>query len=302
MLKKVSTYCREVESCSLGALLGLLVIAVVMTVLTTFKAYGGEPDLIAASINTEWLWTPKDGRADGERVSIRDMRLKDYEAELGVYAKLVRENGINLLAVQEIENKSVAEDLARKLGPQWRAYFKQGRDTATGQDVALLSSLKHVRASTTDFGFPKGKIANERKGKGPSKLVGARFEHPKTGKRFWAITTHLLSRKNNSKRKDRQRLQQAQALVNAVKTLPKNEEVLLLADFNVPSGSPELTLIQRQVRMKNSAQHCRQKLGIKRRQRALIDHILSRGFACHTFEVKSLGKVSDHPAVIARLQ
>ncbi|PJF38708.1 MAG: hypothetical protein CUN55_16505, partial [Phototrophicales bacterium] len=108
------------------------------------------------AINAQWLWTPFDKRAEGQHVKRTDPKPADYIKELEFYAGLIKSHDIDLVALSEVENELVADDLARRLGGQWRHYFKQGRDSATGQDVAIISRLTYIENSVTDFGFPCG--------------------------------------------------------------------------------------------------------------------------------------------------
>jgi hypothetical protein len=97
-----------------------------------------------ATLNTEWLWTPYDGKADGSRFNKGDMSPKAYSKELEFYRSLVSRHQIDILVVSEIENKQVAREMAEAFGSPWKHFFIQGRDTATGQDVGVLSRLPAI--------------------------------------------------------------------------------------------------------------------------------------------------------------
>lgn len=252
-------------------------------------------DLRVMAINTEWLWTPHDNHVDGGKFNRGDMSARDYEAELSFYAQLVRENDIDLVAVSEIENATVANDLARKFGSTWQAYFRQGRDTATGQDVALISRLKTIPDSVSDYGFPAGFLPGDNKGKRLSKVVGARFYHPDTNQTIGVVTSHFLSKRNDSAKKSRNRQRQANALNTVIEELARsNSIVIALGDFNDTRGSKVIAALEKTHRLKNAEVACAS--GPVRKE---IDHILFRGVSCRDYGRIGLKSYSDHKAVFA---
>ncbi|KZY86251.1 hypothetical protein A3741_26650 [Oleiphilus sp. HI0069] len=275
---------------------------------------GLNAELRVMTLNTEWLWTPYDGKADGSKVTIRDMSKKDYLTELAFYAKLVREHRIDILAVSEIENKYVAIDLANRFGKDWKAYFTQGRDTATGQDVALISRLEPVKGSLTNYGFPCGKTNGVKKKKCLSKVVGARFYLDNaSGEQVAVISSHFLSKRNDSKSKRLKRESQALALSKAVEreandfSSTKVAKVIALGDFNDTANSTVLKLLRAKGSLL-SASSCRMQDSIeshskpKHRKKSLVDHILYRGLTCLDDYAVSTGSYSDHPAIVAILR
>ena len=80
-----------------------------------------QADLNVMTINTEWLWTPHDQQIDGSRYNKGDMAPKQYAEEIQFYADLVKSNSVQILAVSEIENQIVANDLAKSFGLGCRA-------------------------------------------------------------------------------------------------------------------------------------------------------------------------------------
>lgn len=283
MLKKAAIYFVSCAFCiSLGSL----------------SAKPALAELRVMAINTEWLWSPHDGQVDGGKFNRGDMTPKSYSAELRFYTGLIRKHAIDIVALSEIENVSVAEDLARQLGTSWRAYFKQGRDTATGQDVAILSRLKPIKGSTTDFGFPSGFIPGDKKAKRLSKVVGARFYHPDTQQTIGVVTSHFLSKRNDSPKKARNRLKQAYALSKAVKELRMHNDVLIvLGDFNDYRGSPVISSLMREGELQNAEVGCRNSQnGLFSKS---VDHVLFVGLSCQKYGRLNLGRFSDHDAVFA---
>jgi endonuclease/exonuclease/phosphatase family metal-dependent hydrolase len=275
-----------------------------------------QAELRAMIINAEWLWTPYDKKVDGSLKHIKDMSEKDYMEELRFYAREVQARSIDILAISEIENKQVADELVHELNQQlnlalnmkWKAYFKQGRDTATGQDVAIISRLAFVEGSLTDFDFPAGFIAGAGKAKKLSKVVGAQFwlNQNINKKKIGVITAHLLSKRHENKKKASNREKQALGLKQAIEQFRKDSDALIvMGDFNDYLHSSTLNIIiDKQL---STYQDCgnfleqsnKQKAGIKEAKRWLrhIDHLLYSGLNCKAQYKLDLQGFSDHPAI-----
>ena len=261
------------------------------------------------TLNTEWLWSPFDKQVDGSFKWLKDMPKAEYLNELAFYADLILARKIDVIALSEIENESVAIDLAQKLGPTWRAYFKQGRDTATGQDVALVSRLDYVQGSISDFGFPSGKIGNSSKAKRLSKIVGAQFYYPdrtEAGSKpqprtFGVLTAHFLSKRNENKHKALNRQKQAVALSKAIEALRRTTEgIIVLGDFNDVIGSETIDILLRhQLKSFESCDNFNAVLSdnLIKQWRGHIDHIFYQGFDCLAQYETDLQHYSDHNAI-----
>lgn len=256
-------------------------------------------ELNVMAINTEWLWSPHDGRVDGSMFNKGDMSPDAYRKELAFYAGLVEKNELHIVALSEIENESVVNDLAKALGSSWRGYFVQGRDTATGQDVALLSRLDYVPGSLTAFGFPSGRIPGESKKKSLTKLVGAQFKHPQSGKIIAVITAHFLSKRNDSIQKAKKRLRQSYALRKVIRKMTlESDSVLVLGDLNDLRGSPVIEVLEQD--LSNAEAHCFNTQQSK--QSRIVDHILYTDLVCTNYQRVNLKSFSDHYGVFARFQ
>ncbi|MDX1452354.1 MAG: endonuclease/exonuclease/phosphatase family protein [Oleiphilaceae bacterium] len=257
-------------------------------------------DLVVMAINTEWLWSPADGKVDGESVRVREPSLQDYHRELAFYASLVVQHEVDLLALSEIEGGHVAEDLREHLPAGWQVIFRQGKDTATGQDVAMLTRLAVEADSVTDFGFPKGYLPGDRKGKMLTKVLGMRVEHPgMRQQRVAVVTAHLLSLRNDSKAKARKRLKQAVALSQAVEALQKQADaVIVLGDLNDLPASAVLDRLKTGNALIDAAEYC----GAKGKRLSRVDYVLYRGLECLESVYLPASPYSDHPAVLARFR
>lgn len=264
-------------------------------------------DFRAMTLNTEWLWTPFDKRVDGSLKHLRDMSETDYLKELRFYSSLIQARNIEVVALSEIENEQVAVELIRELGSGWKVYFKQGRDTATGQDVAIISRLPYIENSLTDFNFPSGFIAGEGKAKKLTKVVGAQFwledkSNLKNKKiKLGVVTAHLLSKRNENRHKATNRQKQALGLKQAINEFRMQTDALLvLGDFNDQLKSVTLEIIiDKQLNTYLECENFSSNLDSSeaKRWRRHIDHLLYSGLACKAQYKLDLQGFSDHPAI-----
>ena len=295
--KKVSTCSRKPSSSVCALFLAIANILVLSFSMMPLLANAGEQVFRVASLNAEWLWTPHDGDVDGSRFNKGDLSEQDYAKELMYYAGLINQHNIKLLAVSEIENEQVAQEFAAKLGEGWVASFRQGRDTATGQDVAILSKLGEPLL-VTDFGFPAGEVKGY-KPKRLSKVLGVIVEV--AGRRVGVITAHFLSKRNESPKKAAKRLLQAKAVVKAHDTFDNVDAVILLGDFNDFRSSPVMKTLEGQTHTENAQRGC-DRYNITENMRYMIDHILFRGLSCNYAFTLDTQSFSDHPMVIAEFE
>jgi endonuclease/exonuclease/phosphatase family metal-dependent hydrolase len=254
-----------------------------------------------AALNTEWLWTPHDGIVDGSRFNKGDMSPAAYRAELEFYRSMIDRNQIDILVVSEIENEQVAQELARTLGSPWRYFFINGRDTATGQDVAVLSRLPLLSAEASTFGFPSGSVKGYSKPKRLSKVLGVsmRLETQMGEQSLGVITSHFLSKRNENDKKAAKRLMQSEALVKAILEYSDHSSVVVLGDFNDVSYSPVIKTLEQKGQLNNAQTSCVSSTVEPKKMRYLIDHILFRGLKCEMYTLLDTLDYSDHPAVMA---
>ena len=260
-------------------------------------------DIRVMTINAEWLWTPFDHKVDGNIKSTRDMSIPAYTEELSFYTKLIQRQDIDIVAINEIENEQVAKELTHKLGKQWRYYFKQGLDTATGQDVAILSRLPYVDGSLTDFNFPSAKLSVLDKPKRITKLVGAQFWVEEKGQRqkIGVITSHFLSKRNENQQKAENRQKQALALKQAINQFFNDtDSLLVLGDFNdYIESSTMRTLLDSPLYSYQQCANFKKKDAemMLKKWRRNIDHILFAGMNCLSQDKIDLKTYSDHDAI-----
>jgi len=264
-----------------------------------FVSLHSHAELKVLTLNSEWLWTPYDGKVDGKKFNKGDMHPAQYQNELEFYSSLIMQYQIDIVAISEIENRQVADELAAKLGMGWKAYFRQGRDTATGQDVALLSKLPVVKGSVTDFGFPYGRIQGSNKKKRLSKIVGAMFwvADGTTKSKVGVVTSHFLSKRNNSFKKNQNRNRQAFALTKAISAFSDDtDKIVVLGDLNDDINSSTLKIVLGGGKLQ-SVGKCNIQTKKNRKFRRQIDHILYQGLECKDAGVLNLENFSDHDAI-----
>ena len=215
-------------------------------ILLLFSNITHADEITFASFNTFWLyddqaphkkWWDSQGGATGQT----------YQQAIAKVAEAIKKTEADVVALQEIENKSVLEDLQTRLqtiGVSYsHAWIGKGTDTATGQDVALLSK------------FPKDggliqKYPNEREtyktendpgnenDTGLSKVL--RVNLNVDSKKVSVFVFHLKSQRGGGV-SDSQRLSQA-SIVRRI-TLPfinKKEMFVVMGDMNADRGSPSL--------------------------------------------------------------
>ena len=165
-----------------------------------------------------------------------------YQKELDYYAKLIQEKKAEALALIEIENCEVAEDVATNIGPNWRSVCIKSRDTFTGQDVSLLFDVRTftpIPGSQTTH--PGHYAMNGDKKVRPSKVLSVVAQHNGTNESYLFTVAHLISKTrpaNDSKR-------QAQAIavrlgMDSMKTTYDIDHTVLMGDMNDYPGSKTL--------------------------------------------------------------
>lgn len=258
-----------------------------------------QDNLRVMTLNTEWLWTPHDGNVDGKKIKQSDPTVQEYVRELGFYAELIRQQQVSLVALSEIEHGGVAADLANMLGAPWQSFFIQGRDTATGQDVALLSRIPVIPGSVTSLDFPEGRLPGDLKGKRLSKFLALQLELD--GQKIGILTAHLLSRRNDNSKKSLDRKRQAQALVDAVRQMRRNtSSVILLGDMNTTQNTDEFSILRDNGRLQATEEACANVRA--RAPSSIVDQVFYEGFTCSEYLRIDLKQFSDHEAVVVTLE
>ena len=210
-----------------------------MLLLPAAHAEDRRPDrtrLTIASFNVEFLWdgiAPEDGSSQIEFPHRGNPVLANEKmARLAVVLRELDADVVTLIEVENLEALRLFNDRHLQ-GMGYRPYLKQGRDTFTGQDVALLTRI--------DPGQPLWR--NDSKGtfgdktKNASKNFTAKLTV--NGERIALLGVHFLSRPTDTRRLDG-RQAQADSIADAAEALDaEGFAVVVLGDLNDYDGSPE---------------------------------------------------------------
>lgn len=182
--------------------------------------------LVVASWNIKWF-NDNDKSDDTSAIgkNFAAPNLNEYQERVATIVDAIANINPDILALQEIENEKVVEDLADELedqfGLDYEVAFVQGADTYTGQDVAYL-----VR---DDLTFTENRIPYNFSGNDDFKNLSKHLllETTIDGQALELINIHLITNSNR-------RLKQARTLRSWVKDLDvPNSNIIVLGDFNV---------------------------------------------------------------------
>jgi exonuclease III len=213
----------------------LIAVTVVFGFATSSRAADRRVDksvLTVMTLNAEFLWDgaePEEGRVD--------FPWKHSETEAAEHmeqiAQIIRRANADIVHLVEVENELAAGALNDNhlQGLGYRVYFIKGRDSYTGQDVALLTRIdpESDRIERDDTTGQSGDVV-----KGVSKNLYAKFTVGTT--KIAIVGLHLLAQPN---RQDRARQREAQADVIRRRIAVLQSEgylVIVLGDFNDYDG------------------------------------------------------------------
>ena len=254
--------------------------------------------LTIMEINTEFLWdhkAPHDGRLIKESKVPTQAK---YEAELDYYKSLIQKHNADVVGLIEIEGCHIAKDLATKLNANWNVACKKGRDTFTGQDVALITKFKVLRKTIDNHKNSFALIkSGDKKGKRvrPSKALSVVLSN---GRDSYLVTVaHLISKRGNN---DLKRLAQAEAIKKThlkLRERYKTKNQIILGDFNDLPESPVLSELTSAGVALVDTMACTY---VYKGKCNLIDYILvSNNIAGGSlFAVKVSHKFSDHSVLV----
>ncbi len=176
--------------------------------------------------NVEFLWdgrSPEEGKIEFDRKGSPEKA----EAHMANVATVVKRHDPDILHLSEVENRRALDTLNEKFlaDSGYRPYFVPGTDTATGQDVALLSRLKLEKISRDSR---RGRSGGVRKGVSKHYIATLRAGDLKLG----LVGIHLLARPHKQSR-IAQREAQADAVRAMARKLADNgRSVVVWGDFN----------------------------------------------------------------------
>lgn len=182
--------------------------------------------LVLMAWNAEFLWDgrpPEEGKIDFEWKGSPEAA----EAHMADVAAIVKAHDPDILHLSEVENERALDTFNQKFlaGSGYLAYFVAGTDTATGQDVALLSRIELEKISRDSR---RGRSGTTRKGVSKHYVATLRAGDLRLG----LVGIHLLARPNQESRvADREA--QADAVRGMARELvDKGRSVIVWGDFN----------------------------------------------------------------------
>lgn len=233
-------------------------------------------------------------------------------------ADLINNSGANIVGLVEVENEAVVEDLRGRLTTptDWNLIFVTGRDTATGQDVALLTQFNFDADSVTNFPDEREVYfqGNEERDVNPSKILAATLTIG--GERVYVLVAHLISRASPN---DAKRLAQANIIRrHAVRAMLRDEHVIVMGDINDTPGTPVVNRLRGfddiwgdMVQTAHAVPEAQRFTYDYNGELNLLDHVLlspslrnehRRVPRAERCEIIDVGDLSDHHALLARLR
>lgn len=164
-------------------------------------------------LNTEWFFDhqPAHGRVVGSASGPPVPTEQEWKAEAQLIADFIDQQGADIVGLVEVENEAVVNEVRSRLNnpSQWHVVFDHGRDTFTGQDVALLTRFAPVAGSITDIPEERDIFfqGSTERSASPSKVLAVDLAIE--GDEFRVFVAHLISRRGNN---DAKRFAQASVI------------------------------------------------------------------------------------------
>lgn len=294
------------------------IFAVICLMLCSFGPAIGDIEIDIFLLNTEFFFDHKEphGEVVGEAVPVPTA--EEYEAKAKTIAELIDTHNANIVGLVEVENRSVLEKVKYYLASpdDWQIAFDEGRDTYTGQDVAILTKFRVVPGSVTNF--PEEReiyfVEDQEQDVNPSKILGVELNID--NQPFYVLIAHLISRRESN---DAKRFAQATVVRRqAVKGLMADKNVIVMGDMNDTPATPVINRLRGFddiwgdfLQTANAVQADDRYTYLHEGQKNLLDHILispslrdefhsvEEGKQCEIIDVSGL---SDHRAILARLR
>lgn len=298
-------------------LIGILLFT--STVLAFYSPVSSE-ELIILSMNTEFFFDhePPHGQVVGSSSTNPVPTEQQWKAKAKAIAKKIDSTYANIVGLVEVENQRVVEEVKANLHnpASWNVVFEEGRDTFTGQDVALLTKYPPVQGSVTNFPDEREVYFqnNEEGSTNPSKILAATIVVEDMD--FCIIVAHLISRRGDN---DVKRLAQANVLIrHAVMAMMKNQNVIVMGDMNDTPETPAIKRIrglddiwQDLIQTANEVPVEDRYTYVYQGEKNLLDHILLSPSLYKYFrqvsgdkrcKIIGLEGISDHRGVVARVR
>lgn len=207
-----------------------IAIAFLIVFLPSCGIAGENHTLTVMTYNVEFMWdgvAPEEGNVDFPWKGNQ----KAAEARMKKIAKVIKRSNPDIINLVEVENINALETLNSKFleGAGYEPYLVKGRDTATGQDVALLTKIEPEAIQRNDI---KGKSRNVVKAVAKNYFATIDYEGYKLG----IVGIHFLAQPRSKSRQDL-RQAQADAVRQTVINLQRQGYLpIVLGDFNDYDG------------------------------------------------------------------
>ena len=293
-------------------------LAVFCLMLCSLSPAIGDVEIDVFLLNTEFFFDNEEPHGEVVGKSVPVPTAEQYEAKAKAIAELIDTHEANIVGLVEVENRAVLEKVRsyRANPDDWQIVFDEGRDTYTGQDVAILTKFRIVRGSVTNF--PEERevffVDDQEHDVNPSKILGVELKID--NQPFYVLIAHLTSRRNP---RDAKRLAQATVVRRqAVKGLMGGRNVIVMGDMNDTPTTPVIKRLRGFddiwgdfLQTANAVEADERYTYIHEDQKNLLDHILispslrnefhnvEEGKRCEIIDVAGL---SDHRVILARLR
>ena len=156
------------------------IFAVICLMLCSLGPAIGDIEIDIFLLNAEFFFDNKEphGEVVGKAVPIPTA--EQYEAKARTIAELIDTHKANIVGLVEVENRAVLERVKYYLASpdDWQIAFDEGRDTYTGQDVAILTKFRVVPGSVTNFPVEREVyfVDGKERDVNPSKILGVELK------------------------------------------------------------------------------------------------------------------------------
>ena len=279
---------------------------------------GADVEIDIFLLNAEFFFDSEEPHGEVVGKSVPAPTAAQYEAKAKTIAELIDTHKADIVGLVEVENRAVLEKVKSYLADpgEWEIAFDEGRDTYTGQDVAILTKFRIVPGSVTNFPDEREVyfVDGQERDVNPSKILGVELKVD--NQPFYILITHLISRRNP---RDAKRLAQATVVRRqAVKGLMEDKNVIVMGDMNDTPGTPVINRLRGFddiwgdfLQTASGVEMDDRYTYIYEDQKNLLDHILISPSLRDEFrsvekakrcEIIDVGELSDHRAVLARLR
>ena len=301
-------------------LLSLVTAASMAALLVAQQTALAPTEVTILEMNTEFFFDHQapHGRVVGSNNGPPIPTEAEWKEKAQEIADKIDELGADIVAFVEVENDTVVEEVRSRLPDpsEWHLVFETGRDSFTGQDVALLSKFAPDPSTVTNF--PEERevffVDGEERSVNPSKILAATFTVE--GQPIYIIVAHLISRRGNN---DAKRLAQANVVRrHAVMAMMRGENVIVVGDMNDTPRTPVLERLRGfddiwgdLIQTANEIPTDDRFTFVFQGEENLLDHILLSPSLRDDFrrvdedrrcEIHDLGDLSDHHAILARIE